>query len=486
MSASTQSAGVRPFLIGATWTTGQGTPFESINPATGARNGLIGSASREDVDLAVRTAKAAQARPEWRAMLPHRRAAILHRIADLIEANAEELAERQMRENGKLRAECVAQAAGGAAAYRYFASICETMPAEVAPSRGDHLSMVLYEPFGVVAAITPWNSPLTLESQKVAAALAAGNAVVLKPSEFTPTIALRVAELALEAGLPPGILNVVTGLGAETGSALVAHPEVRLISFTGGTATGKAIAREAAGRMAAVALELGGKSPHIVFADADLDKALQGVLHGVFSSSGQSCIAGTRLFVERGIHDAFVARLVQAAKALRVGPPDDARSQVAPLSSFVHRDKVEAMVNMAREDGAEVLAGGSRPADLALANGAYYLPTLIGGVTNDARICQQEVFGPVLCVMPFDNEEDLVAQANDSFFGLAAGVWTRDFPKAWRVARAVEAGTVWINTYKTLSVSVPFGGFKESGSGREKGFFGIRTYQEAKTVMVGL
>jgi acyl-CoA reductase-like NAD-dependent aldehyde dehydrogenase len=238
--------------------------------------------------------------------------------------------------------------------------------------------------------------------------------------------------------------------------------------------------------MAAVALELGGKSPHIVFADADLDKALQGVLHGVFSSTGQSCIAGTRLFVERGIHDAFVDRLVEAAKALRVGPPDDPQSQVAPLSSFVHRDKVESMVTMAREDGAEILVGGSRPTDPKLANGAYYLPTIIGGVSNSARICKQEVFGPVLCVLPFDGESDLVEQANDTVFGLAAGVWTRDFPKAWRVARAIEAGTVWINTYKTLSVSVPFGGFKESGSGREKGFFGIRTYQEAKTVMVGL
>ncbi|CAN7771737.1 aldehyde dehydrogenase [Variovorax sp. LjRoot290] len=477
---------VRPFLIGSTWTTGEGQPFESINPATGQRNALIGSASKADVDRAVRTAKAAQASPEWRQMLPHKRAAILHRIADLIEAHAEELADAQMRQNGKLRHECVAQAAGGAAAYRYFASICETMPSEVAPSRGDHLAMVMYEPYGVVAAITPWNSPLTLESQKVAAALAAGNAVVLKPSEFTPTISLSVAALALEAGLPPGILNVVTGLGLETGSALVAHPDVRLISFTGGTATGKAIAREAAGRMAAVALELGGKSPHIVFADADLDKALQGVLHGVFSSSGQSCIAGTRLFVERGIYDDFVGRLADATKALRVGPPDEPASQVAPLSSFVHRDKVESMVGMAREDGATVLAGGCRPDDARLSNGAYFLPTILGNVANSARICQQEVFGPVLCVMPFDDEDDLVAQANDTLFGLAAGVWTRDFPKAWRVARAVEAGTVWINTYKTLSVSVPFGGFKESGTGREKGFHGIRTYQEAKTVMVGL
>lgn len=477
---------VQAFLVGPDWTTGEGAPFESINPATGQSNGLLGGASAADVDRAVQAAKAAQASAPWRTMLPHRRAAILRRIGDLIEAHSEELAELQMRQNGKLRKECLEQAAGGAAAYRYFAGICETMPSEVAPARGEHLAMVVYEPFGVVAAITPWNSPLTLESQKVAAALAAGNAVVLKPSEFTPSIALRVGELALEAGLPPGILNVVTGLGTETGSALVRHPDVRLISFTGGTATGKAIAREAAGRMAAVALELGGKSPHIVFADADQDKALQGVLHGVFSSSGQSCIAGTRLFVQRSIYHGFVERLVAATQALRVGPPDDPDTQVAPLSSFVHRDKVEAMVAMAVQDGARVLAGGRRPEDPRLAQGAYFLPTVLAGVDNAARICQQEVFGPVLCVMPFDDEADLVAQANGTAFGLACGVWTADFPKAWRVARAVEAGTVWINTYKTLSVSVPFGGFKESGAGREKGFFGIRSYQEAKTVMVGL
>lgn len=477
---------VQPFLIGSTWTQGQGTPFESINPATGESNGLFGNATAADVDHAVKRAKAAQAEPAWRRLHAHQRAALLRRIGDAIEADAENLAQLQMRQNGKLLKECREQAAGGAAAYRYFAAICETMPGEVAPSRGEHLALVTYEPYGVVAAITPWNSPLTLESQKVAAAIAAGNAVVLKPSEFTPSIALRVGELALEAGLPPGILNVVTGLGAETGGALVAHPDVRMISFTGGTATGKAIARAAAGRMVATALELGGKSPHIVFADADFEKAIDGVLHGIFSSSGQSCIAGSRLFVEQGIFDRFVAELKRKAAALRVGPPTDPQSQFAPLSSFMHRDKVESLVQMAREDGGEIILGGSRPADPALAKGAYFLPTIVVGLPNTARLCQQEVFGPVLCAMPFANEADLIEQANQTDFGLAAGVWTGDFAKAWRVARSIEAGTVWLNTYKQLSVSVPFGGFKESGSGREKGFYGIRTYQEPKTVMIGL
>lgn len=477
---------VQPFLIGTTWTTGQGRPFESINPANGRSNGLFGGASAADVDQAVRTAKAAQADPAWRNLLPHRRAALLRRIADAIEQDAEHLAQLQMSQNGKLLKECRDQAAAGAAAYRWFAGLCETMAGELAPSRGDHLSLVTYEPFGVVAAITPWNSPLTLESQKVAAALAAGNAVVLKPSEFTPSVALRVAELALAAGLPPGLLNVVTGLGTETGPALVDHPDVRLISFTGGTATGKAIAAQAAQRMAATALELGGKSPHVVFADADFDKAVDGVLHGIFSSSGQSCIAGSRLFVERAIHDRFLDALAARTRALRVGPPDDPASQVAPLSSFLHRDKVAAMVLMAVEDGGTILTGGKGPDDPALADGAYFLPTIVTGLPNTARLCQQEVFGPVLCVLPFDDERDLVRQANQTDFGLAAGVWTQDFAKAWRIARAIEAGTVWLNTYKQLSVAVPFGGFKESGSGREKGVFGLRTYQEAKTIMVGL
>jgi len=259
-----------------------------------------------------------------------------------------------------------------------------------------------------------------------------------------------------------------------------------MISFTGGTSTGKIIAREAASRMASIALELGGKSPHIVFADADLDLALSEVLNGVFSSSGQSCIAGTRLFVERSIYDDFVATLVQLSHSLRVGPPDDPTSEFAPLSSFAHRDKVESMVQMAIEDGATVLVGGARPDAPHLANGAYYLPTILAGVNNKSRICQQEVFGPVLCALPFDSEESLIEQANDTAFGLGCGIWTKDFPKAYRVAKAIEAGTVWINTYKRLSVSAPFGGFKESGVGREKGFYGIRTYQETKTITVGI
>ena len=474
-----------PFLIDGVERLGSGESFESVNPATGRVNRIVSGAGAADVADAVASAVAAQRQPSWRMMLPHQRAAILHRIGALIERDADLLSARQREENGKQFTECRAQVAAASAIFRYFASLCETGVSEVAPSRGPYNSMVIYEPFGVVAAITPWNSPLTLENQKVAAALAAGNAVVLKPSEFTPTIGLHVARLALEAGLPKGLFNVVTGKGAA-GGALVNHPDVRMISFTGGTATGRAIARAAAERLVPVALELGGKSPHIVFADADLDAAVEGVVQGIFTSSGQSCIAGSRLFVEESIREAFVARVVARTRALVVGDPADPKTDVAPLSSFLHRDRVEGYVRLAREEGGEILAGGRRPEGGLFDRGAYFEPTIIAGLGNKARVCQEEIFGPVMCVLPFTSEEDLIAQANDTVFGLACGIWTESYKKAWRVARAVEAGTVWVNTYKQLSVSVPFGGFKDSGIGREKGHLGLRTYQEPKTIFFGL
>jgi acyl-CoA reductase-like NAD-dependent aldehyde dehydrogenase len=479
----TPNKNITAFLINGDETLGGGGSFESINPANGQVNRIVSSADAADVDLAVSTALAAQRQPAWRNMLPHERAAILHRIGALIERDADLLSALQMEENGKQISECRAQVAAASGIFRYFASLCETGVSEVTPSRGKYNSMVIYEPFGVVAAITPWNSPLTLENQKVAAALAAGNAVVLKPSEFTPTIGLHVAKLALEAGLPKGLFNVVTGKG-ETGVALVKHPDVRMISFTGGTATGRAIARLAGERLVPVALELGGKSPHIVFADADLDAAVEGVVKGIFTSSGQSCIAGSRLFVEESIREAFLARVVARTRELVVGDPADARTDVAPLSSFVHRDKVEGYVKLAQEEGGQILTGGKRPAGLD--DGAYFEPTIIGGLSNRARVCQEEIFGPVMCALSFTSEEDLIAQANDTVFGLACGVWTENYKKAWRVARAIEAGTIWVNTYKQLSVAVPFGGFKDSGIGREKGVHGLRTYQEPKTIYFGL
>jgi len=476
----------RPNFVGGQPVNGSGPLFASIDPATGRSNGEFTSASAADVDAAVRVAADAAGRRPWREMRPHERARILSRIADGMAARTEDLAAIQMRENGKVIAECRAQVASAIATYRYYAAVCETTESELTPPRGDYLSMTVHEPIGVVAAITPWNSPLTMEAQKVAPALAAGNAVVLKPSEVTPTAALEIAAIACEAGLPPGLLNVLAGTGGETGAALVNHPAVGMVSFTGGTGTGRAIARLCADRLIPSALELGGKSPNIVFADADLDAAVEGVAGGIFEGSGQSCVAGSRLFVQRAIYDQFLDKLRTRAEALRVGLPAQAGVTMGPLASFPHRDKVEAFVQSARDEGGEIVTGGRRPDDGALATGAFYLPTIIAGLNNAATVCQQEIFGPVLCVLPFDDEDDVIAQANDSVYGLACGVWTGDYRRAWRVARLVQAGTVWINTYKQLSIAAPFGGFKHSGLGREKGIQGMRLYQQSKSIYWGL
>ncbi|HXK21413.1 MAG TPA: aldehyde dehydrogenase [Myxococcota bacterium] len=472
-------------LIGGNWVS-SGESLRIVNPATGAVNYEVCAARPADVEDAVSAAERAAEQASWSDLAPHQRAGTLHRIAELMLANTETLARVQMIENGKIWPECVAQVKSAAAAFRYFAAACEALGAEVTPSRGNYLSMTAYDPYGVVAAITPWNSPVTLEAQKVAPALAAGNAVVLKPSEITPSPALELGRIALEAGLPPGLLNVVPGTGALAGSALVAHPAVKMVSFTGGTDSGKRIAEAAARRLLPVSLELGGKSPHIVFADADLGKAAEAVAAGIFESSGQSCVAGSRLFVQRQSFRAVVEAVVRKAQLLRVDLPDAPGAQMGPIASFAHRERIERMVEEARAGGAEVLAGAGRLSAQRLSGGAYYLPTVLAGVDNRAAIAQQEIFGPVLCVMPFDDEDDLVAQANDTVFGLAAGVWTADYRRALRVARRLQAGTIWINTYKQLSISTPFGGYKQSGLGREKGISGLRLYQQTKAIYLGL
>lgn len=470
----------KAFLIHGEWITAAADPFESVNPATGQVNYQVSAADKNHIDAAVASAQRASQDAKWREMLPHVRAQVLNRIANGITERAEDFARAQMMENGKVWSECKAQAASAAATFRFYAAVCETQGAEVTPSRGDYLSMTAYEPYGVVAAITPWNSPLTMEAQKVAPALAAGNAVILKPSEVTPSAALLLGEVALEAGLPAGILNVVTGLGATTGKWLVQHPGVGMVSFTGGTATGRAIGMIAAERLIPVALELGGKSPHIVFEDANLEAAVENIMGGIFEGSGQSCVAGSRLFVQRSVYDKLVALLVERAGRIKVGLPEDPSSEMGPLASFAQRDRVEKYVASARAEGGEILLGGERPDAPELADGAFFLPTIIAGLGNQATCVREEIFGPVLCVLPFDDEADLIEQANDSLYGLAGGVWTGNYQRARRVARALQTGLVWINTYKQLSIATPFGGFKESGIGREKGVTGIRLYQQSK------
>ena len=476
-------------LLAGEWQRGAGAPVETADPATGRPLTTVHAASPAQVDEAVERAAQAAADPGWRELPAHRRALLLYRIAELIERDAEALSALQTADTGKSRTETRALVLSAAGTFRYTAAAAETAEDALTPSRGGYVTMSVHEPIGVVAAITPWNSPIASDAQKLAPALAAGNAVLLKPAEWTPLVALalgRLVSTALhEAGLPAGLLSVLAGSGSVVGDALVRHPRVGKVTFTGGTATGRTIAHAAADKLMPVSLELGGKSPTVVLDDADLEQALAGVLFGIFSSSGQSCIAGSRLFVARSRYDEFVSELTARARKLRVGPGADPATQVAPLVHHRHRDAVAAYVDLARSEGARVLCGGSAPEGEEYADGAYYLPTVLDGLPNSARTCQEEIFGPVLVALPFDDEDDLVAQANDTVYGLACGLWTRDHRAAWRIARRIDAGTVWINTYKQFSIATPFGGMKDSGLGREKGRDGIRAYQRQKSLYWG-
>jgi len=473
-------------FIGGEWEEGTGPQITSIFPADGSINRTFRGASVADGERAIERARKAQSDPAWLRLMPHERARFLYRIADGIEANASRISHIQSRDTGKTLRETAALATSAAATFRYFGAVLETHDEEMTARRGDFLTLSLHQPMGLVSAITPWNSPIASDAQKIAPALAAGNAVLLKPASWSPLVSLELARIVEASGLPKGLFSVLPGAGQEIGNLLVEHPDIAKVSFTGGTVTGRALALKAAQKLMPVSLELGGKSPTIVFADADIGQAVAGVLFGIFSSSGQSCIAGARLFVERAIYEPFVERLVATTKRLKVGHPFDPATQVAPLIHFDHRAAMERHVRDAVQDGARVLCGGTAPEGAAYEAGAYYLPTILAGVDNKARICREEVFGPVLVVLPFDDEADVIAQSNDNDYGLACGIWTRDFPKGWRVGNAIRAGTVWINTYKQFSISTPFGGEKQSGMGREKGRQGIRAYMAQKSLYVDL
>jgi betaine-aldehyde dehydrogenase len=472
--------------VGGEWEVGTGAEITSTFPHDGSHNLTLRGASRADGERAIARAIRAQADPAWRGLKAHERARLLSRIADGIDTHAARLAHIQTRDTGKTLRETGALVASAAGTFRYVAAALETLDDALTVPRGDYLTMSVHEPLGLVAAITPWNSPIASDAQKVAPALAGGNAVLLKPASWSPLTSLALAQVVEQAGLPKGLFSVLPGAGREIGNLLVEHPAIARVSFTGGTETGRMLARQAAEKLMPVSLELGGKSPTIVFADADIDLAVAGVMFGVFSSTGQSCIAGSRLFVQRPIHDAFVARLVEATKRLVVGDPFDPETQVAPMIHPDHRAEVASHVDRARADGGTVLCGGCAPDGEAHARGSYYLPTIIAGLPNSAALCRDEVFGPVLAVLPFDTEDDVIAQANDNAYGLACGIWTRDFPRAWRVARAITTGTVWINTYKQFSAGTPFGGEKDAGLGREKGREGIRAYMAQKSVYLDL
>jgi betaine-aldehyde dehydrogenase len=479
------SSQILSICVAGEWRLGGGDLYDSLYPATGEAVASLHAASLSDVEESISRAHHAFSTSGWAQRLPHERATVLHRVAQLIREEAETLAQKQRLDNGKPINETRALVASAAGTFQFFAASLETMEDMITPSRGSYVTMSVYEAMGVVAAITPWNSPIASESQKLAQALAAGNAVVVKPAEATPLMALELARICEKAGVPRGLISVLPGKGSVIGDAITRHPLIRRVSFTGGTVTGKHIAHIAADKMMPVSLELGGKSPTMVLHDADLDHAVNGVLYGIFSSSGESCIAGSRLFVARPIYDEFLTRLAEGANALRVGDPASERTQMGPLITAKHREGVERYVELGMSEGGRIRTGGARPQGKVYDSGYFFTPTILEGLTNRARTSQEEIFGPVVVAMPFDNEEELIAQANDSVYALAAGVWSRDFKRAWRVGRAVQAGTVWINTYKQISVSTPFGGWRDSGLGREKGREGILQYMEQKSMYWG-
>ena len=469
------------FLVNGEWRSGNGETFESINPADGSVAGVVYAATPQDVDDAVKAAGRAVGNPAWRDMPAHKRAVLLNRFADLIHTERDMLVELQTRDNGKTIAEGYLHVQGAVEKFRYCAAVCETLEASVVPERGNYFCYKSYEPVGVIASMTAFNSPILHEAGKIAPALAAGNAVVLKSSEFTPLIGLQYGRLALEAGIPKGVVNVVTG-GAEVGAALVNNPGINMIAFTGGTRTGRAIGRAAAELIIPCILELGGKSPNIVFDDARLDLALTGMIYGIFSNAGQSCIAGSRILVQASIYDQFVPQLVAATRALKVGSPRDPDTAVAPVASFRQRDAIESYIKKGIEEGARLLTGGERPTGKGLDKGAYVMPTLFEVTDRKSTIAQEEIFGPVGVVMKFADEPDLIELANDTVFGLSCGIWTEDYRKGMRVSRAIKSGVTWINTHKIGQPSLPMGGFKQSGIGRENGIDGIREYQQIKSV----
>jgi aldehyde dehydrogenase (NAD+) len=471
-------------IDGARVNASDGATFEVYDPSSGDVLATVAKATTADVDRAVQSARAALESKAWGGMAPAERGRILMRVAQMLRDHADELATLESRDNGKPLRQARTDVEVAARYFEFFAGIADKIMGHTIPLGPGFLDYTIREPIGVSAQIVPWNYPIQIGARGVAPALAAGCTVVLKPSSEAPMTALRLGEIALACGLPPGVLNVVPGTGSEAGTALASHPDINQLTFTGSVDVGVAVAKMAADNVVPVVMELGGKSPNIVFADADLELAAQGVSTAIFQNAGQTCSAGSRLLVERTAHDALVERLVERARRMRVGPgvsdPD-----MGPIISKRQLETIERYVTIGRDEGARVAAGGERLSDPGLGRGFFFQPTLLDQVSMDMRVAQEEIFGPVLAIIAFDEVEEAIAIANRSQYGLVAGVWTRDINKAMTLSSQIKAGQVYVNTYGAGGgVELPFGGYKKSGYGREKGLESLTSYTQVKNVCI--
>jgi len=475
----------RKQLIDGKWVeAASGESLTTFDPATEAPLAEVPAGDKEDIDRAVRAARRALESGPWARMTASERGRAIWKLADLIEQHAEEFAQLETLDNGKPIS--VARAADIPLVvdhFRYYAGWATKIEGETIPvSVPGMLCHTMREPVGVIGQIIPWNFPLLMAAWKLGVALACGNTVVLKPAEQTPLSALRLGELLDAAGIPPGVVNIVTGFGETAGAALVAHPDVDKIAFTGSTEVGKLIMREAAGTVKRVSLELGGKSPNVIFADADLEQAAEGAAAAIYFNHGQCCCAGSRLFIEQKAYDTVLSRLVDYSKQIKLGPGMDPATQMGPLVSSEQFDRVTRLVGSGREQGAKVAAGGGRPDSFN--KGYFVAPTVFTDVKPDMRIAREEIFGPVVCAVPFSDPDEVVTAGNDTTYGLAAAVWTRDIGRAHRLARSLKAGTVWINCYNQFDAAAPFGGYRQSGFGREMGKAALELYTQIKTVWI--
>ena len=477
----------RMLVDGAWLDPATGEWFESVNPYTAQPWALIPRGGSADVDRAVAAARKAFYSKEWRGLNASARGALLRKLADLLAVEADRLAELETTDNGKLLAEMRAQLHYAPKWIHYFAGLADKIEGRVLPTdKPGFFNFTREEPLGVIAAITPWNSPLLLAIWKLAPALAAGNTVVLKPSEHSSVSALVFGELFEKAGFPPGVVNIITGFGNEVGEPLITHRDVAKVAFTGGDKTGQAVYEQAARGIKRVTLELGGKSANIVFDDADLDQAVKGVVAGIFAATGQTCIAGSRALIHRPIYDAFVERLIALARSARMGNPLDLDTQVGPITTRPQYEKVLDYMQVAKSEGAVCLLGGGPAVRPECGTGWFVEPTIFASVRPEMRIANEEVFGPLLALIPFDDEEEAIQIANSTIYGLAAGAWTSSIRRALVMSERLEAGTVWVNCYRVTSYMTPFGGFKRSGFGREGGTEAIREYLQTKSVWIDI